>query len=200
MIRKTMRIAGVNDKELVIKILTQSFIKDPHITFLLEKSNNRNKLEIIMNYVFEETLAKGEIYINESNTAVALWLTQRKEQITMKFLQRNLSFLFQVGIAATYRILKMEGLVNRVYPKSSNFKHLYLIGVLPENQGKGYAKQLINKMIEESERTKIPLYLETANINNVTIYKRLGFDVFTQIKINDHTLFCLNRSFEKAIG
>jgi ribosomal protein S18 acetylase RimI-like enzyme len=190
-----MRKAGENDKDLVVSILTKSFNNDPHIHFLLEKSRNNKKMEIIMDYVVDETLSKGEIHINEDNTAVALWLSNKKEKFSLRFIQRNLTFLFRAGVAATVRSLKTEGLTNRLYPKKSNFKHLYLIGVLPEVQGKGNAKRLLSTMINESEITKVPLYLETANLTNLTIYKRLGFSVFNRIEMNNHTLFCLNRIF-----
>ncbi|MFA5045194.1 MAG: hypothetical protein WC542_04615, partial [Paludibacter sp.] len=96
-----MKKAKFEDKNVVVDILTKSFKDDPHINFLLEKSKNKNKLRIIMEYVFEESYNKGEIYLNEDNTAVALWNTSKKEKFNWKYIYRNISFLFNIGLEST---------------------------------------------------------------------------------------------------
>jgi len=188
-----MKKAKHEDKNVVVDILTKSFKNDPHINFLLEKSRNKNKLKIIMEYVFEESFVKGEIYLNDDNTATALWLTTDKEKLTGEFIYRNLSFLFRVGIRSTYRILKADKLVHKSHPKTDRFAHLYTIGVLPESQGKGYARQLITFMIEKMSITNSTLFLETANVLNIGIYNKIGFHVFQTIYMNEHKLFCMSR-------
>jgi len=189
-----MKRAKFEDKNVVVDILTKSFKNDPHINFLLEKSKNRNKLRIIMEYVFEESLNKGEIYLNDDNTAVALWNISKKEKLNWRYIYRNLSFLIRVGIHTTRRSLKMDKLVNMCHPKTGQYAHLYTIGVLPESQGKGYAKQLINFMIDKMSKTKASLYLETSNLTNINIYNKIGFHVFQTIDLDGHRLFCMNRT------
>lgn len=189
-----MKKARLEDKNIVVDILTKSYEKDPHINFLLEKSKNKNKLRIIMEYVFEESFNKGEIYLNEDNTAVALWVTAIKEKINWKFFYRNISFLFQIGLESTIRILKMDSLVHKYHPKSQKFAHLYTIGVLPEGQGKGYARKMIDFMVEKMSKTKSALYLETSNATNIGTYNKIGFHVFQTISVDGHKLFCMNRS------
>ncbi|MFA6581525.1 MAG: GNAT family N-acetyltransferase [Paludibacter sp.] len=188
-----MKKAKFEDKNVVVDILTKSFKDDPHINFLLEKSKNKNKLRIIMEYVFEESFNKGEIYLNEDNTAVALWNTSKKEKFNWKYIYRNISFLFNIGLESTLRILKMDKLVYKFHPKTGQYAHLYSIGVLPESQGKGYAKKLINFMVDKMSKTKAALYLETANSTNIGIYNKIGFHVFNTIDVDGHKLFCMNR-------
>ncbi|HLP06359.1 MAG TPA: GNAT family N-acetyltransferase [Paludibacter sp.] len=188
-----MKKAKITDKEVVVDILTTSFVHDPHIGFLLEKSRNKNKLRIIMDYVFEESFNKGEIYLNDDNTAVALWNTSTREKISWKYIWRNLSFLFQIGLASTWRILEMDKLVHMCHPHTGRFAHLYTIGVLPESRGKGYARKMIEFMTQKLSNTQTTLYLETANATNIGIYNKLGFHVFHTIRKDGHKLFCMNR-------
>jgi len=188
-----MKKAKLEDKKTVVNILTKSFKDDPHINFLLEKSKNKNKMRIIMEYVFEESYNKGEIYLNEDNTAVALWNTDTKERISWKYIYRNLSFLIQIGVESTIRILKTDKLVNMCHPQIGRFAHLYTIGVLPESQGKGNARKLINYMIDKMSQTQTTLYLETANITNIGIYNKMGFHTFHTLDVDGHKLFCMNR-------
>jgi len=188
-----MKRAKFEDKNVVVEILTKSFKSDPHINFLLEKSKNKNKLRIIMEYVFEESFNKGEIYLNEENTAVALWNTSKNEKFNWRFIYRNLSFLWQIGVESTVRILKTDKLVNMCHPRAGRFAHLYTIGVLPESQGKGYARKLINCMVEKLSSTQTTLYLETANVTNIGIYNKMGFHIFHTVDVEGHKLYCMNR-------
>jgi len=87
----------------------------------------------------------------------------------------------------------MDKLVYKFHPKTGQYAHLYSIGVLPESQGKGYAKKLINFMVDKMSKTKAALYLETANSTNIGIYNKIGFHVFNTIDVDGHKLFCMNR-------
>jgi len=188
-----MRRANFEDKHVVVDILTKSFKDDPHINFLLEKSKSKNKLRVIMEYVFEESFNKGEIYLNDENTAAALWNTTKKENFTWRYIFRNLSFLFKIGFESTIRILRADKLVEKCHSNANKFAHLYTIGVLPESQGKGYAKELINFMIDKMKTSNAILYLETSNTMNIGIYNKVGFHVFQTINMEGHTLFCMKR-------
>lgn len=186
-----MKKITYEDKPVVIKILTESFKTDPHINWLLEKSKNLNKIKILMDYVFEESFEKGEIYLSDDKTAAALWNFEKGEKISFSYIIRNLSFLLRIGISATVRILKMDKLVHSHYPHEGKYSQLYLIGVLPESRGKGLASELMNPMIARFNNKSIPVYLETGNPRNVEIYKRKGFEIFNKIHTGGFTLFLM---------
>ncbi|MCK5059062.1 MAG: GNAT family N-acetyltransferase [Candidatus Aminicenantes bacterium] len=184
-----MRKAEHKDKAIVTTILAASFKNDPHINWFLEESRNRNKFNILIDYVFEETIRKGEIYISKDNMATALWESEKKEKFSLNYILRNLSFLFSIGIKSTIRILKMNKLIYSQFPKHRSYFHLYLIGVLPEVQGKGLASSLMNPILAEKKANKIPVYLETANPKNVEIYKRKGFSIFNTFQTENTTIY-----------
>ena len=184
-----MRKAEHKDKTIITNILAVSFKNDPQVNWYLEESRNRNKLNILIDYVFEETIRKGEIYISEDNMATALWNSEKEEIISLNYIFRNLSFLFRIGIKSTIRILKMNKLIYSQYPKNGSYFHLHLIGVLPEAQGKGLASSLMNPTLAKKKGNKIPVYLETANPKNVEIYKRKGFNVFHTIQTENITIY-----------
>lgn len=188
-----MRRAKFEDKNVVVDILTKSFKNDPHINFLIGKSKSKNKLRVIMEYIFEESFSKGEIYINDENTAAALWNTTTKEKFTWRFICRNLSFLFKIGLESAVRILKADKLVEKYHSNVHKFAHLYTIGVLPESKGKGYARELIKFMIDKMRTSNAVLYLETTNTTNIGTYNKVGFHVFQTIDMDGHTLFCMKR-------
>lgn len=188
-----MRKVSQEDKEIIVNILSKSFINDPHINWLLEESKNKDKLKIIMGYIFEESLERGSVYLNDNNTAAALWNSEKKEKVSFRYIFRNLSFLFRVGIKTTVRCLKTDKLIYDQYPKNAKYCQLYSIGVLPEGQGKGLASALMNPTIENMTINSIPLHLETANPKNVEIYKKKGFSIFKTLQLGNNTLYCMRR-------
>ena len=175
-----LRLATSNDEGKVVHILCNSFKNDPHILWMLEKSKYPKKLEAIMTYVFRQTLEVGTIYLTEDETATALWKSEKKEKIDFEFIKRNLNFLFKVGLRSVVRILTNESFTYKQYPKNEKYTHLYVIGVLPESQGKGYASSLMNPVLNETEQNSEPVFLETANIKNVQIYIKKGFEIYNK--------------------
>lgn len=175
-----LRLATSNDEGKVVHILCNSFKNDPHILWMLEKSKYPKKLEAIMTYVFRQTLEVGTIYLTEDETATALWKSEKKEKINFEFIKRNLNFLFKVGLRSVVRILTNESFTYKQYPKNEKYTHLYVIGVLPESQGKGYASSLMNPVLNETEQNSEPVFLETANIKNVQIYIKKGFEIYNK--------------------
>lgn len=186
-----MRKANFKDKIIVTNILVKSFQNDPHVSWLLEKCKNKNKLKILMNYVFDETIRRGEIYLTHDNAAVALWDSEQKERITLHFILRNFSFLLRIGLSSVMRILKSEGKVHKNFRKHKKYFHLFLISVMPESQGQGLASLLMNPILQEKTENGIPVFLETANKTNVEIYKRKGFVVFDILSQEDKELYLM---------
>lgn len=186
-----MKKAEYKDKPIVINILLKSFKNDPHINWLLEKSKNPNKLRILMDYIFEESLQRSKIYLNDDNTAVAIWNSEKQLQNSVGNLIRDLSFLFKIGIKATLRITKMGKIVHDQYPKNEKYCQLYFLGVIPEEQGKGLASELLNPIIENMSFSSIPIFLETANIRNVEIYKKKDFAIYNIIQKDGLILYLM---------
>jgi GNAT superfamily N-acetyltransferase len=187
-----MRLATLADADRVKHILLVSFRNDPQVNWLLEESKNPLKLNVLIDYVVDQTLRRGEIYLSDSNDAVALWDSDRNEKMSLHSIYRNLAFLIQIGIKPVMRILKSEGIVHKNFIRFPRFCHLYLIGVLPEAQGKGLASALMNPMMQRMKEQSIPAFLETANLRNVEIYKKKGFSVFQTLTIGKHSLFLMS--------
>jgi ribosomal protein S18 acetylase RimI-like enzyme len=187
-----MRLATMADVDLIKSILLVSFKNDPHLTWLLEKSENKFKLNVLIDYVVHQTLRRGEIYLTDDNNAVALWDFERNEKMSFHYIWRNLAFLIQIGIRSVVRIVKSEAHVHNNFRKYPRYCHLYMIGVLPEAQGKGLASALMNPMIQRMKEKSIPMFLETANPRNVDIYKKKGFKTFETLILGDRNLVLMS--------
>ncbi len=189
-----IRLATTDDKPIILNILTESFKSDPHINWLLENSNNSNKLHIIMNYLIDETFQKGQIYLSNNNLGVAMWQSEAKERLSLIFIKRNLQFLFQLGISTVIRSLKFTQISHNHFAHHPKYFYLLTIGVLPEGQGNGLASMLMNPVLEHCKNSNIPVFLETANPVNVEIYKKKGFVITDSIDTSKASIYFMKRS------
>jgi ribosomal protein S18 acetylase RimI-like enzyme len=187
-----MRRATLADVDRIKNILLVTFKNDPHVIFLLEESRNERKFNILIDYVVDQTLQRGEIYLSDDNNGVALWDFERNEKMSLHYIWRNLAFLARVGIKSVIRIVKSEAHVHNNFRKYPHYSHLYMIGVLPRAQGKGLASTLMNPMLQAMKEKSIPVFLETANLRNVDIYKKKGFKIFETLTTRDHNLFLMS--------
>jgi ribosomal protein S18 acetylase RimI-like enzyme len=191
---KELRLATRKDKSLIKKILGESFKNDPCIQWLIEPSKNKHRLDVIMDYTIDETFENGCIYLSNENQGVVLWRNEQKEKLSFNFIKRNLSFLFKMGIKCVVRNLQNMSNSHNHFPHNQKYFYLYLIGVLPEAQGKGIASKLINPFIEISKMQNFPIFLETANKKNIEIYKKKGFEIIDTKLQNLITIFYMKRS------
>ncbi len=61
--------------------------------------------------------------------------------------------------------------------------YVMIVGVAPEYQGQGFGGKLLRNIINESDNTGLPIYLETSTHGNVAIYNHLGFKILDEINL-----------------
>ena len=66
-----------------------------------------------------------------------------------------------------------------------NRPHIYVmvVGVSQKFQNKGFGGKLVRQVLAESEKSGLPIYLETGTADNVSMYEHLGFKVIDKINI-----------------
>lgn len=191
-----LRLAERKDKHIIMSIITKSFISDPGLKWMLELSKNKKKLSVVLDFLVEETFNKGHIYITTDNMGVAMWHTEKKEKISLDFLKRNCRMLFKLNIQSIIRLIKFQNITHNKFPKSQSYCYLANIAVLPEAQGKGVASKLLNPVITECKNNNIPIFLETANTNNVQIYERKGFVISDIVKLNSICFYYMEHAIQ----
>lgn len=188
-----MKRVNFKDKALVIDILMESFKDDPYMHWLISDSNNSNKLKYVLEYVVDETLENGEVYLSDDNRATALWHTERPNNISLRYLYRNSLFFLRFGVKSTISIIKKDSFTHNQHTRIEKYYHLYFIGVKKEGQGKGLASELMNPMLEKCSKESIPVLLETANPLNVDIYSKKGFTLYNTVTNGDITIYFMKK-------
>ncbi|MCK5757889.1 MAG: GNAT family N-acetyltransferase [Clostridiales bacterium] len=91
----------------------------------------------------------------------------------------------KVGFKAMLRMMPLRIFDEDRKKYMGNKPHIYvmIVGVSPKFQGHGIGGNLLRSVIAESEKTNLPIYLETSTSDNVSMYEHLGFRVLKKILV-----------------
>jgi ribosomal protein S18 acetylase RimI-like enzyme len=133
-------------------------------------------------------LKYGEVYTtSEKLEGVAAWLPPGKAPfgIWQVILSVPLPVLFRFARQGVSRMMTFDRYSDAQHRDIVPYPHWYLhiIGVDPAHQGQGFASRLIKPILERIDKERMPCYLETHNLKNVSIYQRFGFKVVLEGKI-----------------
>lgn len=173
------------DSNRLIDIICSSFVNDPCFRWMIGQKNFEKKIYFLADYLVEETLAKGEVFIGPTGDAAALWQSEKKERLSLAVIFRNLKFLFNMGLPTVWRSLKLLKLKDAHISNQNPYLYLACIGVMPSEQGKGLAKALLDPVLADAENSGRDVYLETANPLNVNIYKKRGFEIIDEVDLSE---------------
>src|SRR4051794_28893 len=97
----------------------------------------------------------------------------------------------QMGSQAVERLDRYAARTNGHFPDEPLF-YVRMIGVRPASQGQGYAHLLLEEVHRRSEAhpQSKGVALDTENVANVEIYKRLGYQVVGRANVDTIIIWC----------
>lgn len=171
------------------EVLSRAFHDDPLFSsFIPDPLQRKKKLHYLLETMVHYSVSYGEVYATSPNfEGVAVWLPFDKVEMTLWRGIRNggLSIIFNLGLRSTFRQLSVSDLMSSRHKRHITSPHwyLYLLGVEPELQGKGYASKLVKAMLDRTDREGLACYLDNTNEKNLTMYQRYGFRVIEEYEI-----------------
>jgi ribosomal protein S18 acetylase RimI-like enzyme len=174
---------------LACLVLSKAFKDDPFNTYAFPDPGERaKKMPYAYQFLLRYYISHGKCYITSSKVeGVAVWIhsdnlgTSSLRMITSGAIWPAM----KMGMDTNRRMQVLSNYIEKKHRQLVPDKHwyLFLIGVDPKHQGKGYASQLLNGMLSEIDREGLPCYLETEVKKNAPIYRHFGFDVIDEFTI-----------------
>jgi GNAT superfamily N-acetyltransferase len=177
-ISKLVRITEAQTQPAA-QTLARAFYDYPLFVYLFPDQNERrNELPLLFESQVRYGVLHGEVYATSSNLeGVAVWLPPG--------FPGGFSFTPSISMGALIRNDHWGREVWRVRKRHVTISHwfLELIGILPEYQGKSYARVLLAPMLARIEGEYLPCYLDTEVEKNVAIYQHYGFKVVEETDV-----------------
>lgn len=173
------------DKELVVKILAQSFHDNLSVNYLIPQDSKRvQRIKELMAYSFDICRLWGKVWLTEDKRACALVIFPDLKRTTLpSLLLMGRLILKSIGFPNIAKALNRESQVAEHHPVTP-FYHLWFLGVLPEHQGKGIGSKLLNQLLADAVGMNKPVYLETSTQRNLPWYEKHGFSIYGEIKLS----------------
>ncbi|SFN21373.1 Acetyltransferase (GNAT) domain-containing protein [Chryseobacterium oleae] len=186
-----MKRATHKDREKAVDILCQAFIDvliPNSINFVMKKSGDRYKrLKALMEFQFDVSLLNGNVFLNDHDKACILFLDSNTFSFRKFALELRLLFVC-IGVNNMLKVLRREKLLKSFHPEEK-FIHLWLMAVVPEEQGKGIGTKLLNDSLKFYDGELI--YVETTTPENRTFYTQNKFEIFHETFELDYPLYFL---------
>lgn len=181
--------ATVEDKAIVVNILTSSFKDNRSVNYIIRQDKKRLfRIRKLMEYAFDVCILSGSIILSDDKKGCALVVLPDKKKVSFKSVLLDIRLVYYCcGIMNVFKALKRESNIKSFHPTVS-FKHLWFIGVNPADQNKGIGSSILNHVIKDD----IPVYLETSTIKNLPWYKKAGFKIYSELDFG-YTLYLLKK-------
>jgi GNAT superfamily N-acetyltransferase len=100
----------------------------------------------------------------------------------------------RAGLRRSVRFGRVDALMRKRHFREPHW-YLWVLGVEPEQQGRGLGSELLRALSSRAERDRVPCYLETDKPSSVRLYQRHGYAVQReeQVPVVDFPLWFMLR-------
>jgi len=182
--------ATPSDKQLVIKILTDSFESNQSVNYIVKQDKQRlERIGALMDYSFEVCMEFGDVWLSNNRKACALVLYPQKKRTTLKAILLDVKLILKaIGISNIKKALDRESRIKARQLKAPA-SYLWFIGVIPQDQHAGIGSDLLTQVLADADKQGLPVILETSTMKNLPWYERFGFSVYDQLDLGYHLYF-----------
>jgi GNAT superfamily N-acetyltransferase len=186
--------AAAEDKPLILDILSKSFDNNRSVNYIIKSGNSHKKcIHALMDYSFEICNLFGEVFLSDDRSACVLILYPHRKSFLLKTIWLDIKLIFNaVGLSGVAKVMKREAQIKKIQPKE-DMAYLWFIGVDPAKQHMGIGSKLLSEIITYTTRKQLSVYLETSTPENLSWYKRFGFEIYDRLLLG-YTLFFFKRN------
>ena len=160
------------------RVLVAAFMDDPVMVWFDPQPRARERrLARLFGHVLEKHAPRGTVWTNAEHGAAAVWVAPGTP-VTAE----DVRFYLRL-----YRDRPLKGLFWALFvearrPRFPHWLLLYL-GVLPERQGRGLGRALLEAGLERAAAEGRPAYLVASSAGSRRLYERCGFRVLREVRL-----------------
>ncbi|MGG6266874.1 GNAT family N-acetyltransferase [Leptolyngbya sp. AN03gr2] len=190
------------------KTLSDAFSRDPVVGHFLtdNPAEKLGVLQAIAEKIIRYCEPHNHIYTtSDSVKGIAMWLPPEAAGFSLTELWRlaasgalAIPFYMRWDRIVETMSFMIEEAMQRGQRQEPHW-YLAMLGVGSEYQGQGIGGQLLQPILEQSDREKLPCYLETSTEGAVRFYQRQGFEILHIGKIGNQLPYWTMKRTPKAM-
>ncbi len=179
---RAIRVATQAELEDVAAVLDLGFSSDPTTRWALPDAARflRGHRDYALT-VCRPAMAAGTVFICGDMAGVSVWYPPGVKADYEDFLIRAAR---EVDPARLETFLKLLAACEKLRPKGDSWS-LELLSVDPAARGQGIGAALMEHGLRHCDALGQPVYLESSNPRNLTLYRRFGFELLREVRLAD---------------
>ena len=171
-----MKRATLADKDIVVKIISETFDNNPSLNMVIgDKGNRKKKIKRLAEYAFIKSLIRNGVYISNNKMGTALFYRSDISAFNLKVIFYELRFAFSLPLSLMIQALKRESYLKEHRFKGTHY-YFWFFGVQKGGEKAGF--ELKDIVLEKAQQDQLPVLLETSVDRNVSVYERYGFNTY----------------------
>jgi len=177
-------------RDVVVEVLCRAFETYPVMRFVLgEEQGQEDRLRSLIGFFADVRFAMGWpvlAVVSEGHVVAVALVNEPHDRTFLERFETGLARVKQeLGTAAYERLKSFEKASEVIEPREPHY-FVGMLGVLPELQGSGYARLLLEHVREMSRAAGCAgVALSTEDAGNVPFYEHIGFEVVGQGAVDD---------------
>lgn len=172
-----MKILGDADRDKAVDIFARAFHDDPVLNWI---SPHPDFLSTFFQVTLPALIPSGLTYTDDTGMGAASWLGPG-HKLEWPVTPGNLWRMLQVCGVRGFSRFAFSGLTTAKFHPGEPHYYLFLLGAVPEAQGKGIGSALISRVLRKCDQENMPAYLENSKADNLAFYQGHGFQVIDKI-------------------
>lgn len=194
-----------SDKPAFVSLMSRAFSRDPFFLHVFGDSEldhtARKSVTAFLSFLFDKSfLFHEEVWgIFDEDILLGTYVVEQPQTSKLPNIKggflligRLIPLIFQLSGKSLILLNSYMRITRSAAPP---WKHHYLImiGVIPEAQGKGVGKTLMQHLFQSinADSESQGIALDTEKEENVGLYRKLGFTLREQTKIDDVPVYCM---------
>ncbi len=168
---------------VIANLLARAFADDPIMMWTFKRPDI---LEAVLRVLIKDIyLPNGHVRLGETQESAALWMPShiKPKPNHLTSLRYMFAILSRGAVQPIERGEIVSSHLRRFRPKEIPYTYLFLIGVNPDQKGKGLGGKILLDGIERAEKENTALYLETSKVDLIPFYEKFGFHVCEEVEL-----------------
>lgn len=185
--------ADYKDKQIIVDILTSSFLDNKSVNYIIKQDNRRlSRVRNLMDYSFEVCHSFGYVFLSNDKTACALIVLPERKKTSLRSVFLDIKLIFYcIGIANIGKTITRESKIKSLRPTEPMY-YLWFIGTDPKQRNNGTGTKLLQGVIKQASADKCAVYLETSTLKNLPWYEKNGFKIYNELDLGYQLYFLRN--------
>jgi ribosomal protein S18 acetylase RimI-like enzyme len=182
-------LARPDDRERVVASCVAAFAADPVLRHLFpDDATYPRYAAVFFGRLFDKRVGAGTVWTVGAGSSVAMWDAPSNGAAA----QTNDGALDDLPPAERARLDAYNENVHGALP-GQPFWYLGVLGTHPDHKGHGWGHALMADGLRRAADDGLPAVLETSNPGNVGVYRRAGFEVFSELTHGPLSVWVMQR-------